>query len=85
MTAALDLLGVQYDFVHSAIRPTLEKFVGGCRPGVRYIVRVTGHLVALMDGVIVDNHAPYGCPVGEHSYRRKRVKSYYIIADRSAN
>jgi hypothetical protein len=83
METALRLLGVRFTFLPASSRPTLGEFAGGCDAGKRYIVNVTGHYVALQDGLCVDNRIRFGCPVEEHPSRRKRVKAYFVIHDDS--
>jgi hypothetical protein len=57
---------------------TLEKMVNNkyfCLPDRKYIIHITGHYVAVENGVVFDNGTRFGSPVGEHWCRNKKVKS----------
>ncbi len=54
-------------------QPTLEEFASSNPKGF-YIVNVTGHFVALCNGIVADNSVRFGVPVDEHPSRRKWVK-----------
>lgn len=46
----------------------------------KWIIEVTGHYVAMENGVIFDNRIRYGCDVAEHPCKRMKVhKAYQIL------
>lgn len=63
---------------------TLKKMVADpswCLPGRTYIIGVTGHYVAVCDGVVIDNHTRFGSPVYEHWCANKKVKELIWVRD----
>lgn len=78
---ALDTLGYASEWLHPVKHSvgnsnmTLRYFVENkCQKGCFYIVNVTGHYVAVLDGNVADNFIRFGCPVAEHPSRRKYVQ-----------
>src|SRR5690606_16751283 len=57
---------------------TLQTFVTRfARPGVRYVVRTTGHVQIVQDGHVIDQGGLK--PVLEHWGRRKRVTFAHVV------
>ncbi|KKM95731.1 hypothetical protein LCGC14_1185430 [marine sediment metagenome] len=63
-------------------RPTLTQFIEDhVASGQFWIVNVTEHYVAVLNGCIADNEIRFGCPISEHPSRRKRVKAAWHIVN----
>lgn len=86
ISKALTLLGYQYRLVKVPyyIKPRMkledlarESLI--IKAQFFYIVLITGHFVAMLDGRIADTAVRFGCPAEEHPARRKLVKKYWQI------
>jgi hypothetical protein len=76
---AMDNLGLKHHCQKIDFPPhvrTLAKIVedkNWCLPDRTYIVSLTGHYVAVENGVVMDNRIRFGCSVTEHPSKNKRV------------
>ena len=81
----LNILGVEHYYQSTEFPEhvkTLEKMVKDkrwCLPDHQYIISITGHYVAVENGIVIDNHTRFGCPVEKHWSRRKKVKSVFMV------
>lgn len=75
---ALSLLGVQFE-THTLVgKMNLRNWYAKYgKPGVLYSVRVTGHVVTVKDGMVIDQHRHK--PIWEHKSGGKMVSQWFVI------
>ena len=86
LVEAMKILGLKYHREESfpAHVRTLSKLVNDklwCLPDRKYIINVTGHYVAVENGIVVDNHTRFGCHVDEHWCSRKKVHAMFLVKE----
>jgi hypothetical protein len=75
---AMTLMGIKYSKV-TPDKIKLAKLM--LQKDTRYIITVTGHYIAYLNGTVVDNHTRFGTTMDECKWRNKTVKHYYQLAE----
>jgi hypothetical protein len=75
--------GIRYEGTKVGYRMTLAQFCSDvAEPDTRYIIRITGHYVTVLNGLIIDNHYRFGTDINDGcKWARTLVKEYFKIIE----
>ena len=79
MIAVLEQQRYRHHLVKRPDKPRFHALAEHMQPDAFYIVNVTRHWVAFLNGEVADSITRFGCPISEHHTRRQMVKGFIII------